>query len=143
MELAAKICDEIANSDTSLRRICAKAGMPARRTVLDWLERHEEFRAKYVRAREAQADVVFDEMGAIEQQTRRRKVASDVARVVLQSMQWRAAKLANKKYGDRLELKHAGTLTLTKTDLTDAELEAIAAGGSAGAAGPKKGESQP
>ena len=39
-------------------------------------------------------------------------IPSDVARVLISSMQWRASKLAPKKYGDKLDLNHAGGLNV-------------------------------
>lgn len=134
VELADAICERLSNSDVSLRQICAGKGMPARSTVLLWLQQHEEFRAKYTRAREEQADVVFDEMGTIERQAIARKVAPDVARVVLQSKQWRAAKLANKKYGEKSRTELTGPdggpiqteTTLDISNLPDEQLRALA-----------------
>lgn len=111
-ELADAICEHLANSDVSLRQLCAKTGMPNDRTVRRWLAEHEEFARKYARARESQADVIFEEMGAVETKVATRKMAPDAGRVVLWSKQWRAAKLANKKYGDRQHLEHSGTLSL-------------------------------
>jgi hypothetical protein len=59
-----------------------------------------------VRAREAQGDMVVDDIAALEE--RMLKPASDpnfihseVGRSVISSKQWRASKLAPKKYGDR------------------------------------------
>ena len=133
-ELADRICEEIANSDTSLRRICARADMPDRKTVLRWLAQHDDFAAKYARAREGQADVIFEEMGDLEQKMLTRKVASDVGRVVLQSKQWRAAKLANKKYGERVTSEITGPdgkplqveSKINVGDLSDEQLRALA-----------------
>lgn len=111
-ELADRICEEISNSDVSLRQICRRAGMPNDRTVRRWLVEHEEFARKYARARESQADVIFEAMGDIESKVARRKMAPDAGRVVLWSKQWRASKLANKKYGDRQQIDHGVTESL-------------------------------
>lgn len=105
-QLAEEICERLANSDVSLRQLCAKPGMPNDRTVRRWLVEHEGFARKYARARELQADVIFEDMGEVEQRVSARKMAPDAGRVVLWSKQWRAAKLASKKYGDRLAVDH-------------------------------------
>jgi hypothetical protein len=97
--LADRICAELAESDVSLREICNKPGMPNRSTVNRWLEAHEDFATKYVRAREAQGEVLFDGMRAIEQKVLTRKLAPNAARVVLNNQQWRASKLTPKRYG--------------------------------------------
>ena len=106
-EICAEICARLIEGE-SLRRICLDESMPGRRTVLDWLDEHEEFRAKYARARELQGDAEHDKMADIEDDALAGKVAPDVARVVLASKQWRASKLAPKKYGDRTQLEHTG-----------------------------------
>ena len=111
-EIADAICQRLADSDISLRQICSEPEMPGRSTVLGWLDEHEDFRAKYTRAREWQADTIFDDMGELEQDTIDKKVAPDITRVVLQSKQWRAAKLAPKKYSERHQLDHGVSETL-------------------------------
>ena len=61
--LAVKICRRIAEGE-SLRKVCLDSDMPDKMTVLRWLANFEEkaeFRAQYARAREMQADALFDE----------------------------------------------------------------------------------
>jgi hypothetical protein len=52
------------------------------------------------RARQERADYLFDEMARTEDDVEAGLIPPDVARVVLSSKQWRAAKLAPKKYGN-------------------------------------------
>src|SRR5688572_25127505 len=59
--LADLICERLANGE-SLRAICNDAGMPDKATVFRWLAAHEEFRDQYARARETQADSLFDDI---------------------------------------------------------------------------------
>lgn len=132
-ELAERICEILATSDTSLRDICKRPGMPHLATAMRWLDRHEEFASKYAHAREVQADVVYADMAGIEQKMITRKLASDVGRVVLQSKQWRAAKLAAKKYGDKVAIGGASDLPPLQTEaridvgsLTPEQLRALA-----------------
>lgn len=67
-----------------------------------------DFAAKCARARPSQAEGVHDDMVDIETRTLEGSIPTDVARVVLSSKQWRAAKLAPKKYGDKQEHTHLG-----------------------------------
>jgi len=60
-EVAGMICERLAYGE-SLRAICADAGMPGRATVFRWIACHKEFRDQYVRARNIQADYIFDEI---------------------------------------------------------------------------------
>lgn len=107
-EVADAICRRIANGE-GLRAICRDPDMPGRQTVLDWLDDESDgkklaFRAKYARARELQGDFLDEEMQEVANAATPEDV--QVARLRVGTMQWRASKLAPKKYGDRLV--HAG-----------------------------------
>lgn len=107
-ELAEQICKNIAEGE-SLRRICMKDGMPSRMTVLRWLERdHEGFVAKYARAREAQADTMDDFILDVANACTPETAQAD--RVKIGAYQWRAMKLAPKKYGDKQQVEHTGAM---------------------------------
>ncbi len=111
------ICTRIAEGE-SLSRICTDAEMPAKRTVMDWLDdsKNSDFRTKYARAREAQADFYAAEIIDISDDSERDTYTDEdgnvrtnqevVARSRLRvdSRKWYASKLAPKKYGERLEL---------------------------------------
>jgi hypothetical protein len=101
-ELAETICQRIANGE-GLRAICRDDDMPGRQTVLDWLndEKYAAFRAKYARAREAQADFLDEAMADVADNATPENV--QVARLRVDTMKWRASKLAPKKYGDKLD----------------------------------------
>ena len=110
-EIADQICKRIASGE-GLRAICRDEEMPGRQTVLDWLdsEKFPEFRAKYARAREAQGDYLDEEMQEVANSATPESV--HVARLRVLTMQWRASKLAPKKYGDKVELEHAGKVQI-------------------------------
>lgn len=130
-EVASTICERIAEGE-SLRCICDDETMPALRTVFDWLadDRFAAFRTKYARAREVQADTLFDEMIDIADDGRNdwmEKRSADGANIGwlengealrrsdlrIKTRQWMASKLRPKKYGDKLELEHGGDLSVT------------------------------
>jgi hypothetical protein len=108
-EIAETICTRIANGE-GLRAICRDEEMPGRQTVLDWLndEKRLDFRTRYARAREIQGDYLDEEMQAVADTATPETV--HVARLRVLTMQWRASKLAPKKYGDKVELEHAGSV---------------------------------
>ena len=71
----------------------------------------ESFAAKCARTREVpQAEHVVDEIVEVEDGTLAGTISSDVARVLISSKQWRASKLALKKYGDKLDMNHSGAV---------------------------------
>jgi hypothetical protein len=112
-ELAELICKRLIEGE-SLRKICADEGMPDRSTVVRWLADpdHAEFCQQYGRAREAQSDLMDDLILDVANSCTAETAAAD--RVKIGAYQWRASKLAPKKYGDKLE--HAGSIALRHED---------------------------
>jgi len=103
VEIQEKLLAEI-QTGRSLRQVCKEEGMPHLATVLRWVALDADFAIKYARARMAQADTLFDRMEEVEEQVSAGTMDSHAARVVLDSMRWRASKLAPKVYGDRLDV---------------------------------------
>lgn len=130
-ELADTICERVSDGE-SLRNICESENMPHKATVFRWLAANDDFATKYARAREAQADALFDEMLDIADDGRNdwmekkseegdhlgwRENGEAMRRsdLRIKTRQWMAAKLQPKKYGDRLDLNHSGSIE-TKSD---------------------------
>ena len=117
-EAALVICERIANGE-SLKAICEDENMPARSTVFKWLAENKTFSDMYVRAREEQADAIFDEILEIADDGRNdwmeRRGEEDAgwvtngeniqrARLRIDARKWMAGKLRPRKYGEKLEL---------------------------------------
>ena len=119
-ELALVICERIANGE-SLRSICTDDDMPAQSSVYKWLLEHDGFSEKYARAREQQADAIFDEILAIADDARNdwmERQGEDGetvgwqlngdhvqrSRLRIDARKWMAGKLRPKKYGEKLTL---------------------------------------
>jgi hypothetical protein len=117
-ELAETICDRLAGGE-SLVQICKGDDMPHRSTVLRWMASRPDFAAMCYRARQEQADYLFDEMARIEDDVEAGVLAPDVARVVLSSKQWRAAKLAPKKCGNHTTVDTNTAVAVTQTRRLD------------------------
>jgi hypothetical protein len=107
LAIARTICERIANGET-LIAICQEKGMPGKHAVLRWLDQHEEFRAQYAHARAKQADA-FAEM--IVEEARTAKDAQ-LGRLRMDALKWAASKIAPKKYGDKVEVEHAGEVDI-------------------------------
>jgi len=104
-EIVEAICDAIAADEGSLAAICeGDESLPSFRTVMRWLNDDELFRHRYARAREQQADASSHRMREIERRVEVGTLAPDAARVMLDSIKWRASKLDSKRFGDRLTL---------------------------------------
>lgn len=115
-EIADAICERLADGE-SMRSICRDEAMPARSTVDGWLAVSDEFRAKCARAREWQADGCDDEIVTLMSQVRAGEVLAPEARVLLAGLQWRASKLAPKRYGDKTLLTGPDGESAPKVDI--------------------------
>ncbi|MNK88055.1 hypothetical protein D3C87_1080050 [compost metagenome] len=125
VKVADTICERLAEGK-SLNSICASDDMPHKATVFRWLSSHDEFRDQYARAREAQADVLFDEILDIANtpvegtKTKLDKDGEVVEiskgdmiehrRLQIDARKWMAGKLRPKVYGDKLDVDLTGAL---------------------------------
>lgn len=119
-EIADKICARIASSSDSVVTICKDEDMPSQVTVYKWLLNNEDFAKKYARAREAQADVLAEQIIDIaddgsndftrdengkkildQEHVQRSKLRIDARKFI-------AAKLKPKKYGDKIDVTSDG-----------------------------------
>lgn len=89
----------------SLAAVCRDDAMPGLRTVMRWAVENESFGTEYARAREAQAEFMDDLI-----LTTAEKAGEDpqAARVKVDAYKWRAAKLAPKRYGDKIDVTSGG-----------------------------------
>lgn len=132
-ETADVICDRIANGE-SLRAICQDAEMPATSTVCKWLSENSSFAEQYARAREIQADTLFDQILHIADTPvlgKKVKIGSDGKteetegdmiehrRLQVDARKWMAGKLRPKKYGDKLDVEHSGQVVTIAKDAAD------------------------
>lgn len=122
--VADAICQRIADGEP-LREICRSEGMPAWRTIYDWMAAHEEFAASIARARDLGADAIaesileivddgtndwMEKLGADGQpigwqlngeHVQRSKLRAEVRLKLL-------AKWNPKKYGEKVQQEHTG-----------------------------------
>lgn len=128
-KIADSICEQLADGH-SLREICKATTMPARSTVFKWLSEIKAFADQYVRAREAQADLLADEILSIADDSSQDTVPKvdkegneygeqpnsewiARSRLRVDARKWLASKMAPKKYGEKIEATHSGALGLT------------------------------
>lgn len=118
--IAHKICERMSEGE-SLRKVCSDPKMPSMSMVFRWLanEDNAEFRDQYARAREAQADKYADELVDIADEGKSED--ANIIRLRMDARKWAASKLAPKKYGERLDLNHGGSVNIN-IGSDDAEL---------------------
>jgi hypothetical protein len=121
-KVADVICERIANGE-SVRTICKDKKMPAQSTIFKWLADNSRFSEQYVRAREAQADLIFEEMFEIaddasnDWMAREGKVELNGehiqrSRLRIDARKWMLSKMAPKKYGDKIDVAHSGGIVV-------------------------------
>ncbi len=143
-ELADHICERLALGE-SMRSIARDDSMPAMSTLFKWLRLHKEFAEQYARAKEESADALFEELldiaddGRNDYMERLDDEGNSVgyqfngehvqrSKLRVDARKWALSKLKPKKYGDRLETHHSGSIGVS--ELTDEQLARIAAGSS-------------
>ena len=144
--IADRICAEIADGK-SMRSVCRAEDMPDKATVFKWLRDHPDFAAQYTAAKvesaEAHAEDILDiaDDGSNDWMAtndpdnpgwRANGEQAQRSRLRVDARKWIASKLKPKKYGEKLEL--AGSVGRGASELTEEQLERIAAGSRTGTA---------
>lgn len=128
-ELARAVCQRIAEGE-SLRSIARDDAMPDKWTILRWLGRHEEFSAQYARAKEQGAEALAEELFEIADDasndymeqldgegnvTGYKLMGEHVQRSKLRidTRKWYLSKIMPKKYGDKVQTEHSGSVSYT------------------------------
>lgn len=128
-ELGLKICERLANGE-SLRAICKGEEFPNISTVLRWVldGDHKEFSEQYSKARELQAEVWADQIVEISD-TPQTGIINELGpdgvviktreedmlghrKLQVDTRKWYLSKVLPKKFGERSEVEHKGSLTV-------------------------------
>lgn len=108
-ELGEEICSAIASSELGLVHLVnANPHWPDRATIFTWRRIHDEFRDKYIKAKEDQCEVVVEYMQEvmsephkwIDKETGLTRIDVPMLRLKIDTMKWHASKLKPKKFGD-------------------------------------------
>lgn len=140
-EITNEICLRLAHGE-SLRQICRSEHIPDIGTILDWLidDRKVEFHQQYARAREIQAEYMFDEIIDIaddgsndwmEIETKSGRVIEvgnhehmNRSRLRVDTRKWYLSKVLPKKFGEKTQVEHSGTIDLNAKNILQAVEEA-------------------
>jgi hypothetical protein len=112
-EIADEICKSMISGQT-IRKICAREGMPSIDTLYNWLAKKPHFSEQYLRARELQADAIFDECLDIADDANNDFAIDGDGRVIIDhnsinraklmidTRKWMAGKMRPKRYGEKI-----------------------------------------
>lgn len=115
-ELGLMLCELIAEGH-SLRSICEADAFPDKATVFRWLAINPTFRDQYRASRDLQQDSHVDEMVYIADN----EPDPQKARVRIWARQWVAARMAPKRYGDRIDINPDEDRPMHTVDKTDGQ----------------------
>lgn len=126
--IAEQICLRLMEGE-SLRTICKDESMPSRASVNKWLIDNTEFSDQYARAREAQAEVLADEIICIADDATRDDVkdsgALERAKIRIDARKWYSSKVAPKKYGNHKSVEWKGEVENKTPDLSHFTFEQL------------------
>lgn len=101
-----RFLDKLASTAQSIKQICATDDMPRPQEIFIACGRDPALRSRIAQAREAQQDVIVDELLEIADTATVEEV--NLAKLRIWTRQWAAARFAPKKYGEnqRVEVQH-------------------------------------
>ena len=109
-EVAALVCERIAEHGSLSAALEADPTLPADRTIYRWLVQHEDFRQSYTHARAIGDEPLADEMMRV---ARDPEIPSDQKRILVDTMKWQLARRSAKKWGDKIQHADADGEKLT------------------------------
>lgn len=117
-DLVERVCERLADGE-SLRKACEAEGVKLS-TFLRWVANDDDIADQYARARATGSDIAFEELmeQAAEPAPCDATGKTDSGwvqwkRLQIDTAKWVLAKKAPKKYGDRIEQHHTGSVGLS------------------------------
>lgn len=124
-ELIDRICDEV-SSGRSVAELSKEGWCPSQPSIYREMARNEDFADRMGKARAAQQEYEADNCVALADAATNEDW--QVVKLRIWARQWRAAKLAPKKYGDKLDLTNSdNSLSSKTTEELQARLAALRA----------------
>lgn len=123
------VCHRIANGE-SLNRICRDEGYPNKSSVLQWVDDDKDgAHSQYAQARLKQAQHWADEIADIaddgsqdiidvDGKVTKNREFSERSKLRVDTRKWLLSKVLPKVYGEKLDLKHEGQISLEVTGIS-------------------------
>ena len=96
----------------TLREWSRQPGNPAWRTVYHWLDKDQEFVARFARAREDGYDAIAEECRTLADTPPQDQVEVQWRRLQIDTRLKLLAKWSPNKYGDKVGIEHGGSVTI-------------------------------
>ena len=111
LKLCANICDEVANGFNIKTVLNSKQEYPTFQTWCNWKREHQELFDLYTRSIQDKAESVDEEIDFIMSEVKAKKIDAATARVLIDTLKWKAAKYYPKMFGDKIQQEHSGEVT--------------------------------
>ncbi len=118
----AEIFELMRTEGLSLRKILGRGGMPDYKTFNNWIKEKDQLFQQYARAREERADLIFDEILEIADQSNADYAGTrddgsliidgeniQRSKLKIDARKWMLGKMQPKKYGDKSTLELEGS----------------------------------
>ena len=111
-ELAKSICDLISGG-SNFRKVCSLDGMPSLQTIFRWRHEKPAFGEQIRIAMENRAETRNDDIDQLKDDVKEGNIEPTAASVILKATIWQASKESPKRFGERTEIEHSGTVRHT------------------------------
>lgn len=105
-DIVPRICEAVSGG-TLVKDVCEAEGINVT-TLWRWLEKDEELRKAYARAREEQAHAIAEEILTISDAQYATSEEVQRARLRVDSRKWLASKIAPRTYGEKIQQENTG-----------------------------------
>lgn len=106
IEIAKKVCHEIATTPLSVQEICNKfEEFPSCPTFYFWMQKSPELLKFYAAAKEEQAEILVDDMLTVARSKSEDTISATDKKLLLDVLKWNAARRQPKKFGDRVVIE--------------------------------------
>jgi len=110
-DMCKDICKEIANGANIKTVLASKSEYPDFSTWCRWKRENNELYNLYTKSIQDKADSVDAQLDEIWEGCRLGKYDPSTARVLIDTLKWKAAKYYPKMYGDKVQQEHSGEVT--------------------------------
>lgn len=109
-ELCVEVCEEVANGFNIKTVLASKQEYPDFSTWCKWKREHDELFNLYTRSIQDKAESVDEEIDHIMSEVKSGSLDAPTARVLIDTLKWKAAKYYPKMFGDKIEQTVKGSL---------------------------------
>lgn len=106
------LCDWMADSK-SVRAYCRVNPEYKPSSICRWLAEFSDFAEQYARAINMRADAKFEKIDDVIEDMRSGIIDATMARVEIDAIRWQSGKMNSKKYGDKVQQEHSGSVSLS------------------------------